>query len=89
VDEKILRGHSRAALGEALLDGFEDFRSLLDAVKAHELRAGKNRSLLSYRIARSCKDASPIAYARFATATGTLEAPGLVFSRARSGDGHD
>ncbi len=89
VDEKILRGASRASLDTASFDGYEDFRSLLDAVKAHDFRAGKVQNLLSYRIARPRKNVSPDLRARFATATGNLDAPGLVFTRSGSGDDHD
>jgi len=87
VDEKILRGARRASLGAAALVGSEDFRSLLDAVKAHDLHAGRTRKLLSYRIARPATDGAPSARARFVFTDGRLDAPSLVFTKAGSRDG--
>jgi hypothetical protein len=89
VDEKILRGLPQATLETAAFDRVEDFRSLVDAVKAHDLRAGRARGLLSYRIGKPCQDASTQARARFALSDGTLDAPNLVFTSARSGGRRD
>ena len=89
VDEKILRGAPQAALEAAAFDRVEDFRSLVDAVKAHALRAGRARGLLSYRIGKPSQDTSPRARARFVLPGGTLDAPNLMFTSARSGGRRD
>jgi hypothetical protein len=89
VDEKILRGAPRASLDSAALDRVEDFRSLIEAVKVHDLRAGRVRPMLSYRIAKPGRDEAPGTRARFALSSGTLDAPDLVFTRASSGGRHD
>lgn len=81
VDEKILRGEQRAHLQGAWFVGVDDFRSLLDAVKAHELRAGRARKFLSYRVVRPGTDGAPAERARFALGDGALDAPDLVFVR--------
>jgi hypothetical protein len=85
VDEKILQGSRRAALSSAALAAVEDFRSLLEVVKVYELRAGRARKLLSYRLERPGGDGAPAARARFALAGGQLDAPDLVFVRAAAG----
>src|SRR5437773_2128494 len=89
VDEKILRGAPQAALEAAAFDRVEDFRSLVDAVKAHALRAGRARGLLSYRIGKPSQDTSPRARARFVLPGGTLDAPNLMCTSARSGGRRD
>jgi len=89
VDEKILRGAPQAALEAAAFDRVEDFRSLVDAVKAHALRAGRALGLLSYRIGKPSQDTSPRARARFVLPGGTLDAPNLMFTSARSGGRRD
>jgi hypothetical protein len=86
VEEKILRGASKAPLDSAAFGGFEDFRSLLDAVKAHAVRSGRIRSLLSYGIDRPIRNGPADPRARFSTETGSLDAPDLVFKRAGGGD---
>jgi hypothetical protein len=88
VDGKILCGARRASLADATLDGLEDFRTLLDSVKAHDLRAGRLRSSLSYRIARPAVDGEPPPRARFTTTSGSLDAPALVFTQAGRADRH-
>jgi len=89
VDEKILQGADRAALSGAALDLVSDFRSLLEAVKAHGLRAGRAREFLSYRVVRAGSDGAPAGRARFLLAGGQLDAPDVVFVRSgpRAGDG--
>lgn len=89
VDEKILQGADRASLRGAALDQAGDFRSLLEAVKAHGLRAGRARVFLSYRVVRAGSDGAPTGRARFVLADGQLDAPDLVFVRAapKAGDG--
>ncbi len=88
VDEKILQGARRASLGKAALAGVADFRSLLEAVKVHDLRAGRARKLLSYRIIRPGTDGAPDARASFALSDGRLDAPDLVFTRVGPGVHH-
>jgi len=88
VDEKILRGGRQTSLGKAAFKGMSDFRSLLDAVKVHELRAGRARKLLTYRINRPATDGAPAARARFALPDGFLDAPDLLFARAGGGARH-
>ena len=61
------------------------FRSLLEAVKVHELRSGRARKLLTYRISRPATDGPPAARARFALPDGCLDAPDLLFARAGRG----
>ncbi|MBI4704017.1 MAG: hypothetical protein HY744_23155 [Deltaproteobacteria bacterium] len=85
VDEKILRGARRAPLGTAALASIDDVHSLLDAVKVHDLRAGRARKLLSYRVVRPGTDRAPAARARFVLPDGLLDAPELVFTRAGPG----
>jgi hypothetical protein len=89
VDEKILQGADRASLRGAALDQVGDFRSLLEAVKAHGLRAGRARVFLSYRVVRAESDGAPTGRARFVLADGRLDAPDLVFVRSapKAGDG--
>lgn len=88
VDEKILRGAPRASLGAAALAGIDDFRGLLDAVKAHDLRGGRARSFLSYRVVHPGTDGAPAPRARFTRPDGRLDAPDLVFTRAAPGSRH-
>jgi hypothetical protein len=88
VDEKILQGADRASLAEATFAGRADFRSLIDAVKVHELRAGRARALLSYRIVRESPDGVRLGRTRFAFTDGRLDAPDLVFEKAE-GDARD
>ncbi|MEK7444520.1 MAG: hypothetical protein AABZ70_06665 [candidate division NC10 bacterium] len=88
VDEKILQGARRASLGAAALTGVDDFRSLLEAVKVHDLRAGRAKKILSYRVIRPGTDGAPTARARFILSDGHLDAPDLVFTRAGSGSRH-
>jgi hypothetical protein len=85
VDEKILQGARRAPLGRAALAGVDDLRMLLEAVKVHELRAGRARKLLSYRIVRPGTDGAPLARTQFLLAEGCLDAPDLIFSQAGAG----
>jgi hypothetical protein len=85
VDEKILRGRERASLDEAALDAVEDFRILIEAVKVHDLRAGRNRNQLSYRIPRVPRKVPHQTRARFETSEGSLDAPDLVFTSAKTG----
>jgi hypothetical protein len=89
VDEKVLQGADRAALSGAALDLVRDFRSLLEAVKAHGLRGGRARAFLSYRVVRAGSDGAAAGRARFVLADGHLDAPDLVFVRSapRAGDG--
>lgn len=84
VDEKVLQGTRRATLGGAALTEGGDLRALLDAVKAHDLRAGRVRRFLSYRIERQ-PGGAPVARACFELADGSLDAPDLVFTRAAAG----
>jgi hypothetical protein len=84
VEEKILRGAARAPLHGAALDGVDDFRSLLEAVKVHDLRAGRARKLLSYRVVRLEAGGAPAGRACFSLAGGNLDAPDLVFVHAGS-----
>jgi hypothetical protein len=84
VEEKILRGAQRAPLYGAALGGVDDFRSLLEAVKVHDLRAGRARKLLSYRVVRPGSRGAPAGRACFALAGGHLDAPDLVFVHAGS-----
>jgi hypothetical protein len=86
IEEKILRGASKALLDTAALDGYEDFRLLLDAVKAHGVRSGKMRKLLSYGIDRPAGNGAGELRAKFSTDSGTLDAPDLIFKRAGGGD---
>jgi hypothetical protein len=88
VDDKILRGADRASLSGAALDLIGDFRSLLEAVKAHGLRAGRAREFLSYRVVRAGSDGAPAGRARFVLADGQLDAPDLVFVRSAPRAGH-
>jgi hypothetical protein len=81
VEEKILRGTRRASLSTAVFAGQEDFRCLLDAVKVHDLRAGRARRLLSYRIVHPGTDGARVGRARFALTDGWLDAPDLVFTK--------
>jgi hypothetical protein len=85
VDEKILRGKESAFLNSAVLDAVEDFRTLIEAVKLHDLRAGRSRIQLSYRIPKEARKAPHRARARFETSEGSLDAPDLVFTSAKSG----
>jgi hypothetical protein len=87
VEEKILCGAHRASLSAADFIGREDFRALLDAVKVHDLRAGRMQKLLSYRIVSPATDGAPLERARFALADGWLDAPNVVFTKAGSRDG--
>jgi hypothetical protein len=88
VDEKILGGARCASLADATLGGLEDFRALLDSVKAHDLRAGRLRSSLSYRIARPAVNGEQPPRAQFTTTSGSLDAPALVFVQAGRADRH-
>lgn len=81
VEERILQGQARAPLHSAGFSTAADFRLLLDALKAHDLRAGKNRRFLSYRVERSETNGSPDVRARFLLSEGTLDGPDLIFSR--------
>ena len=81
VDEYVLQGQPRAPLHSATLSSAAGFRLLLDSVKAHDLRTGRNRRFLSYRVERPRTNGSPDARAQFGTSEGTLDAPDLVFSR--------
>ena len=85
VDEKILRGKESVFLNSAVLDTVEDFRTLIEAVKVHDLRAGRSRNQLSYRIPKEARKAPHRSRARFATSEGLLDAPDLVFTSAKSG----
>jgi hypothetical protein len=87
VDEKILRGELRAHLQGAAFASADDFRSLLDAVKVHDLRAGRARRVLSYRVIRPGPGKAPAERAHFALSDGTLDAPDLVFVRHGLGAG--
>jgi hypothetical protein len=85
VDERVLQGQPHAPLHCAVFSNAADFRLLLDAVKAHDLRAGRNRRFLSYRVERSRTNGAADARARFDLPDGTLEAPDLTFSRQTPG----
>jgi hypothetical protein len=85
VDEKILRGKESAHLNSAVLDAVEDFRTLIEAVKVHDLRGGRSRNQLSYRIPKEARQAPDRARARFETSEGSLDAPNVVFTSAKSG----
>ncbi len=85
VEERILRGAARAPLAGAALERAADFRALLEAVKAHDLRAGRSRRWLAYRLQRPAAGAAA-ARARFAGADGCLDAPDLIFLRAGAGE---
>jgi hypothetical protein len=87
VDEKILQGESRAFLQGAAFSAVEDFRMLLEAVKVHDLRAGRARRLLSYHVVRPENDGAAAGRARFFVTEGHLDAPDLVFHRAEPGGG--
>jgi len=80
VEEKILRGEAAAFLSGGELDGIGDARALLAAVKAHDLRSGRDRRYLSYRIAAD-RNARSGPRARFAFVEGDLDAPDLLFRR--------
>jgi len=84
VEDKILQGQPRARLAGSALAGVDDFRRLLEAIKLHELRAGRTRKLLSYRVVRGGNGAAR-GRARFALAEGRLDAPDLVFTRSAPG----
>ena len=88
VNEKILRGAQRAPLHGAVLAGSEDFRFLLEAVKVHDLRAGRARKSLSYRIVVPADGAKSSARAIFSLAEGRLDAPDILFSKPGSGGRH-
>ncbi len=81
VDERVLQGQPRAPLHSAVFSSAVDFRLLLDAVKAHDLRAGRNRRFLSYQVERARTNGSPDVRARFDLSEGILDAPDLIFSR--------
>lgn len=85
VDEQILHGQARAPLHEASFSGATDFRLLLEAVKAHDLRSGRNRRHLSYGVAQAAANGSREARARFELPDGALDAPDLVFYRQNPG----
>lgn len=87
VEAQILKAREKAPLSEADLSGLEDFRSLLSAVKAHDLRGGRDRPHLSYRVERSRSNGGIQERAVLETAEGTLDAPDLRFSRRAGGDG--
>lgn len=87
VDEKILQGARRASLGSAAFSSIDDLRSLLEAVKVHDLRAGRAKRLLSYRVVRPGTDGAPGGRACFGLPDGRLDAPDLVFSRFGAHDG--
>ncbi|GAB4237675.1 MAG: hypothetical protein OHK0028_15010 [Deltaproteobacteria bacterium] len=80
VEEKILRGEAAAPLSGGSLDGIGDARTLLAAVKAHDLRAGRDRRYLSYRIV-PYRQPGGGARACFSFAEGDLDAPDLRFRR--------
>lgn len=84
VEERILRSEAVALLSAADLDGVGDARTLLAAVKAHNLRAGRDRRYLSYRIHRD-KDPRNGERARFAFEEGEFDAPDLLFRRDDGG----
>jgi len=81
VDERILRDQPQAPLRSADLNDFPDFRLLLDAVKAYNLRTGRNRRFLSYKVEPPRANGSQGPRARFEVPGGTLDAPDLMFSR--------
>ncbi len=83
VEERILRGEVSARLSGADIGEIGDARTLMAAVKAHDLRAGRDRRYLSYRIPRE-KVPGEGGRARFALEEGDLDAPDLLF---RSDDG--
>ena len=84
VEERILRNEAVALLSGADLEGIDDARTLMAAVKAHELRAGKDLRYLSFRINRH-KNARDGERACFDFAEGALDAPGLQFRRDDGG----
>jgi hypothetical protein len=84
VEEKILNGKERALLSGGDLKGIDDARILIAAVKAHDLRAGKDRRHLSYRIHRDLNSRNG-ERARFAFEEGELDAPDLLFRRDEEG----
>ncbi len=84
VEERILRDEAAALLSGAALEGIDDVRTLLAAVKAHDLRAGKDRRHLSYRIGRQ-RNARDGERASFAFEEGELDAPDLLFRRGDGG----
>ncbi|MDA8180661.1 MAG: DUF2397 family protein [Desulfobacteria bacterium] len=84
VEERILRGEAAAPLSAADLEGIGDARTLMSAVKAHHLRAGRDRRYLSYRIARD-KNPRNGERARFAFEEGEFDAPDLLFRRDDGG----
>jgi hypothetical protein len=84
VEGRILRDEAVALLSGADLEGIGDARTLMAAVKAHELRNGKDRRYLSYRINRD-KNARDGERARFTFAEGALDAPDLLFRRDDGG----
>ena len=84
VEERILRGEAAAPLSAADLDGIGDARTLMSAVKAHHLRAGRDRRYLSYRIRRD-KNTRNRERARFAFEEGEFDAPDLLFRRDDGG----
>lgn len=87
VEERILKESAKMSLSEADISGIEDFRSLLSAVKAHDLRGGRDRRFLSYRIERSRSNGGNGERALLATAEGALDAPDLLFSGRGGGAG--
>jgi hypothetical protein len=54
-------------------------------VKVHDLRGGRSRNQLSYRIPKEARQAPDRARARFETSEGSLDAPNVVFTSAKSG----
>ncbi len=84
VEEKILNGEDRALLSGGDLKGIDDARTLIAAVKAHDLRAGKDRRHLSYRIHRD-RNSRNGERACFAFEEGELDAPDLLFRRDEGG----
>ncbi len=84
VEERILRGEAAAPLSAADLEGIGDARTLMSAVKAHHLRAGRDRRYLSYRIPRD-KNSRNGERARFAFEEGEFDVPDLLFRRDDGG----
>lgn len=84
VEEKILNGKDEALLSAGDLKGIDDARTLIGVVKAHDLRAGKDRRHLSYRIQKD-KNSRTRERARFAFEEGELDAPDLLFRRDEGG----
>jgi hypothetical protein len=85
VEEKILNGKDRALLSGGDLNGIDDGRTLISVVKAHDLRAGKDRRHLSYRICRD-KNSRNAERACFAFEEGELDAPDLLFRLDEGGE---